>query len=83
MSSKQQAHAEKKEGTKKSKILRNILVVILFVLVSMGTSVSAHDYVFSNFVGNTFISVALSILCGVGFSYFFMTVITNTKLIKK
>ena len=68
---------------KKSNTLRNIAVAIIFILVSMGMSVSMHDYVFSNFIDASFISIALSVVCGIGSSYFFMTFITKTNIIKK
>lgn len=80
---KPSVHQLSENGAKKPSVLRNIVVVIIFILVSMGMSVSIHDYAFSNFIDNTFISVALSILCGIGFSYLFMTFITKTSIIKK
>jgi len=83
MENKQQAHEQKNEVSKKPSLLRNIFVVLMFVLASIGTSTAAYEYIFSNFIENTFISAALSILLGTGFMYFFITVIIGDKIIKK
>ncbi|MCL2204163.1 MAG: hypothetical protein FWB88_09535 [Defluviitaleaceae bacterium] len=83
MENKQQAHEQKNEVSKKPSLLRNIFVVFMFVLASIGTSTAAYEFIFSNFIENIFISVALGILLGTGFMYFFITVIIGDKIIKK
>ena len=75
--------ANEEQKRSKSNMLRNILVVIVFVVVSIGVIMGVYNYIFSRFIDNTVIGVALSIVVGAGFAYFFMTVITETKLIKK
>ena len=83
MENKQQPHEQKKEVRKKHNLLRNIFVMFMFVIASIGTSTAAYQLIFSNFIENIFISVALGILVGTGFMYFFVTVIIGDKIIKK
>jgi len=68
---------------RKKRFTSKHFVVSMFALASIGTSTSAYEYIFSNFIENMFISAALGILLGTGFMYFFVTVVIGDKIIKK
>ena len=50
---------------KRPSVLRIIFLVIVFVMVSVGSSFGYHVF-FGGIIGNTFLRVVLSMLCGVG-----------------
>jgi len=50
---------------KRPSVLRIIFLVIVFVMVSVGSSFGYHVF-FSGIIDNTFLRVVLSVLCGVG-----------------
>ena len=83
MDNKNQSYKQKNEVANKKNLLRNIIYVFIFLLASIGTSYSAFEFIFSNFIENTVISLALGILLGTGFVYFFITVVIGDKIIKK
>jgi len=72
----------KNEETKKSYLIRNILVVLMFALASLGTSTAAFQFIHRNLIENMFASVTLGILVGTGFMYLFVTIVLGGKIIK-
>ena len=53
------------ESVKRPSLLRVIFLVIVFIMVSVGSSFG-YNVFFSGIISNTFMRVLLSVLCGVG-----------------